>query len=113
MRQYRFHTIVWAALAVCAAHPAFAGVADYRYHAPLTVVGAAEGVSLSNFPVLVRISPARIAGFAYAQLASPQDGADLRFTDVDGHFVNHDIDTWNTNGESLVWVTVPTRHRLL
>ncbi len=108
MRQYRFRTILWAALAVCAAHPAFAGVADYRYHAPLTVVGAAEGVSLSNFPVLVRISPARIAGFAYAQLASPQDGADLRFTDVDGHFVNHDIDTWNTNGESLVWVTVPT-----
>ncbi len=101
-------SLLFTALVLYSAPRAFAGAVDYRYSATMTVAGAAEDVSLANFPVLVRISPARIAGFAYAQLASPQDGADLRFLDANGHFVNHDIDTWNTNGESLVWVTVPT-----
>ena len=87
---------------------ALGGLNDYRYSATFTVAGAAEGVSLSKFPVLVRISAARISGFDYATLSSPQDGADIRFTDSDGNFLNHDIDTWNPQGESLVWVGVPT-----
>ncbi|MBR1837345.1 MAG: DUF2341 domain-containing protein [Kiritimatiellae bacterium] len=80
---------------------------DYAYQSTFTVVGAAEGVTLEHFPVLVRVSPERIDGFAYSQLSSPEDGADLRFTDADGNFLNHDIDTWNPDGESLVWVSVP------
>ncbi len=90
---------------------ALGAVPDYRYGAGIAVEGTAAGVTLANFPVLVRISPSRIAGFAYSQLASPADGADLRFTDASGNFLNHDIDTWNTNGESLVWVSVPSLAR--
>ena len=41
---------------------ALGGLNDYRYSATFTVAGAAEGVSLSKFPVLVRISAARISG---------------------------------------------------
>lgn len=93
---------------IAIAGSALGAVADYAMEAVLTVAGAANGVSLANFPVLVRISESRIAGFAYSQLSSPTDGADLRFTDEDGNFLNHDIDTWNTTGESLVWVSVPT-----
>ncbi|MBR1608532.1 MAG: DUF2341 domain-containing protein [Kiritimatiellae bacterium] len=83
-------------------------VSGYSRMATLTVAGAAEGVTLENFPVLVRVSPDRISGFEYSQLSSPEDGADLRFTDDDGNFLNFDIDTWNPDGESLVWVSVPT-----
>ena len=97
-----------AAVLALAAPDARADVSDYRHCATLTVAGAADGVSLAHFPVLVRLSPERIGGFDYAQLASPQDGADLRFTDADGNFLAHDIDTWNPQGESLVWVGVPT-----
>lgn len=93
---------------IAIAGSALGAVADYAMEAVLTVAGAANGVSLANFPVLVRISESRIDGFAYSQLSSPTDGADLRFTDEDGNFLNHDIDTWNPDGESLVWVSVPT-----
>ncbi len=103
-------TLHCAALAaIFAAQTAALGsVNDYAYCAEITVAGAAEGVSLANFPALVRVSAARIDGFAYSQLSSPTDGADLRFTDAEGHFLPHDIDTWNPDGESLVWVSVPT-----
>src|SRR4051812_32544282 len=33
---------------------------------------------------------------------------DLRFTDATGsHLVGHEIDEWNTNGISSIWVQVP------
>ena len=103
-------TLHCAALAaIFAAQTAALGsVNDYAYCAEITVAGAADGVSLANFPALLRVSAARIDGFAYSQLSSPTDGADLRFTDAEGHFLPHDIDTWNPDGESLVWVSVPT-----
>jgi len=86
-----------AALAAIFAAPtaALGSVNDYVYCAEITVAGAANGVSLANFPALVRISESRIDGFAYSQLSSPTDGADLRFTDSEGHFLPHDIDTWD------------------
>ena len=34
-------------------------------------------------------------------------GADLVFTDAAGAVLDSEIDTWNTEGESLVWVKVP------
>ena len=64
------------------------------------------GSSLSNFPVLVRLSPTRIDGFSYNDLQS--DGKDICFVCADGVTVcPHEIDTWNPQGESLVWVNVP------
>ena len=62
--------------------------------------------TLADFPVLVKLSTA-IPGFSYSdfQLA---DGGDLRFADSTGKHIPHEIDTWNPNGVSTVWVRVPT-----
>lgn len=60
---------------------------------------------LENFPVLVRISEARISGFDYD--SCKEGGADISFALEDGTLLPHEIDTWNTSGESLVWVKVP------
>ena len=65
----------------------------------------AQGVSLTDFPVLVRLSSA-IDGFTYSDFRQ-QGGADLAFLDSRGNVLAHEIDTWNTDGESLVWVKVP------
>lgn len=65
------------------------------------------GTALANFPILVRISPTTIDGFDYTDMATI-DGTDLAFEDANGTPLNYDIDTWNTSGESLVWVQVPS-----
>ena len=63
--------------------------------------------TLADFPVLVKISESGISGFRYANCLRP-NGADLRFSDAAGNPLDHEIETWNTSGESLVWVKVPS-----
>jgi hypothetical protein len=61
---------------------------------------------LLNFPLLVQLQT-NLPGFAYSQFASAS-GGDLRFTDAGGlRPIPHEIDEWNTNGLSSVWVRVP------
>jgi hypothetical protein len=68
--------------------------------------GYTRGETLTNFPALVSLGPS-LPGFSYSQFASPT-GGDLRFTDASGVVpVPHEIDEWNTNGVSSVWVGVP------
>lgn len=65
-----------------------------------------RGEALTNFPALVTFNPAT-PGFSYNQFASPV-GADLRFADASGtNALRHELDEWNTNGISRVWVQVP------
>lgn len=72
-----------------------------------------DDTTLLNFPVLVRIAEydantgAGIPGFDYDDLLA-ENGGDLRFADAEGNLLSSEIDTWNTNGESLVWVKVPS-----
>jgi hypothetical protein len=62
------------------------------------------GEVLTDFPVMVRLDQLRIP---FSQ-TSPS-GADLRFVDDDGNTVlPHEIDRWTPDGESFVWVRVPT-----
>jgi hypothetical protein len=69
----------------------------------ITTSGYAGSAPLTNFPLLVRLSTA-ITGFNYTLCQT--NGADLAF--YDGHnLLAHEIDTWDTNGTSLVWVRVP------
>ena len=64
----------------------------------------AEGQALNGFPVMVRLDDTRIQ----SAIASPT-GADLRFIDGDGQTVlPHEVDGWTPNGNSFVWVRVPT-----
>jgi len=75
----------------------------------VTVAGYdAAKPALTNFPVLVRIAAGSPAGFAYSDLHSPSDGADLAFIDMEGNGLPFEIDTWDPQGTSLIWVKLPT-----
>lgn len=83
-----------------------ANVSAFRQGTVLTVEGYdANRVPLTNFPMLVRISEDRIANFRYSYVS--QNGYGLRFTDDLGRVLPFEVDTWNPEGESLVWVKVP------
>ena len=83
--------------------------AAFSRGALFTVAGyAADKPALAGFPVLVRISDNTPAGFAYDQLHSPSTGADLAFVDMDGNGLPFEIDTWDPNGTSLIWVRLPS-----
>ena len=75
--------------------------------AAIVVNNMADNVQLTNFPVLVRISSENFSGFSYGDMFASATGRDLAFTDAQGRGLAYDIDTWNTNGTSLAWVTVP------
>ena len=61
--------------------------------------------TLVNFPALVVLNTS-VPGFTYDEILS-LGAADLRFVDGSGKELNYEIDTWNTNGSSYVWVQVP------
>lgn len=83
-----------------------AAFSGWSRFANLTFPGYTRSETLTNFPLLVRVST-NITGFSHAQCASPT-GGDLRFGDATGATVlNHEIESWNTNGVSQVWVQVP------
>ena len=97
--------------------PARAAISDLEAIKPngfsrgvvLTVDGYdASRTTLTNFPVLVRISEAGISGFDYDDLMFSSTGDDICFVAEDGTPLAFEIDTWNTAGESLVWVKLPT-----
>ena len=64
---------------------------------------------LTNFPALVVLSNnVGGSGFSYATAVSA-GGYDLRFRDAaDTTNLNYEIESWNTNGASYVWVQLPT-----
>ena len=79
---------------------------DYAHFIDIAFPGYSGTETLANFPVLVKLSEG-LAGFRYADFARG-DGFDLCFTDANGKLLAHEIDTWNTNGVSSVWVKIPS-----
>ena len=79
--------------------------AENPYTVQYTVNGYTGTEELANFPVLVRLAAGSPVGFSYSDCAA--GGADLTFTDDAGNVIQREVDTWNTAGESLVWVCVP------
>ncbi|MBR3223363.1 MAG: DUF2341 domain-containing protein [Kiritimatiellae bacterium] len=82
---------------------------DYAKKLTMTVSPAAVGydaADVANVPVAVRLSTA-IQGFSYADF-NESGGGDLLFTDENGNALAHEIESWNTSGESVVWVKMPT-----
>ena len=63
--------------------------------------------TLTDFPVLVKLSASALDGFSYADFKKP-NGGDLRFSDEAGNILPSEVDCWDTNGISCVWVKVPT-----
>ena len=81
-------------------------VAAYQKTVKMTVAGYSGGTSLAGFPVLVKLSESDVSGFRYQDLL--ENGTDLRFTDENRNIIPYEVDTWNTNGVSLIWVKVPS-----
>ena len=77
----------------------------YSHKFSITFPGA-PAESLTDFPVLIRLS-SEITNFDYSHFAK-ENGGDLRFSDENGNMLDHEIDTWDENGVSTVWVKVPT-----
>ncbi|MBR1608744.1 MAG: DUF2341 domain-containing protein [Kiritimatiellae bacterium] len=99
-----------AAAVLCALAPAARAEAldttPFTCKIPVTVSGYAGSTELADFPVLVALAADSPTGFDYADCAS--DGSDLRFADATGALLSHEIETWDTNGTSYVWVKVPS-----
>lgn len=74
------------------------------YHSKITI-NATNETPLVNFPMLIKIKEGTPKGFEY-KYANP-DGSDIRFIDSEGNLLAHEFDTWDTEGESIIWVRVP------
>ncbi|MBR1920786.1 MAG: hypothetical protein IJ829_02140, partial [Kiritimatiellae bacterium] len=101
-------------------------VAEFARGVKFTVEGYEGGTEVQkNFPVLVRLAEydettqAGIKGFRYDDFyndgSADTDGdgvpnletIDICFLDAETNAIPYDIDTWDTSGESLVWVNLP------
>lgn len=77
---------------------------DYEHRAKITFSGYDKDEVLTNFPALVRLSPSLLN---YNDFYSAE-GADLLFlNDSRSALIPHEIEQWNTNGTSAIWVQVP------
>ena len=63
--------------------------------------------TLTNFPALLVLNT-NTPGFRYADFKAADGKADLRFTASDEITeLNYEVEKWDTNGDSFVWVQVP------
>ncbi|MEM7391495.1 MAG: DUF2341 domain-containing protein, partial [Verrucomicrobiota bacterium] len=78
---------------------------DFNHRMKITFTNYTAGETLVNFPALVRFD-AGTSNF-YSGLAS-SSGGDLRFADeTQTNALNFEIESFDTNGVSFVWVQVP------
>ena len=70
----------------------------------MTVSGYTGEERLENFPVPVRISTGKISGFRYDKCDGEDD---ISFSDEDGKILAHEVEVWDTEGESVAWVSLP------
>ena len=105
----RLSILAAALAATLAVVPALATTIDpsnYDHNMSISLASGRITSTLSNFPLLVRLSTARQPLFDPADCGT--GGSDLRFALADGTLLAHEIDTWNPSGESLVWVNIPS-----
>ena len=82
-----------------------AGITDFAKTFTVTVPAGLADEPLSDFPLLVRLGSG-IQGFDYADFRP--NGADLLVTDDADNPLPHELENWDTNGESRLWVQVPS-----
>ena len=76
-----------------------------KFTSEMTVIGCTNEVPLVNFPVAVRISTTKISGFDYEKCDGEDD---ISFSDESGNVLPHEVEVWNTEGESVAWVSLPS-----
>jgi VCBS repeat-containing protein len=74
----------------------------WEFRTQLTFDNSSRTENLNDFPILVTLDTNR---FDYSRAQA--SGNDLRFVDVDGTVLSYEIETWNPNGQSHIWVKVP------
>lgn len=77
------------------------GAERFAFRQELTVDNGSRG-ELTDFPLLVVLDPSRID---YGALRA--DGADLELRDADGAILAHEVERWDPEGSSILWVRVP------
>ncbi len=92
----KFHAISAAAVFALSLHASTSTVT-------FTVADTTMTNAVSDFETLVRLSTS-IENFSYSDFAK----GSLVFRDSDGNAIPHEVESWNTSGESLVWVRLPT-----
>jgi Concanavalin A-like lectin/glucanases superfamily/Domain of unknown function (DUF2341) len=73
----------------------------FAFRQQLTIANAGRE-ELVDFPILVVLDARRID---YSAVRG--DGADLQFRDPDGALLAHEVERWNPEGQSFIWVRVP------
>ncbi|MGN0841861.1 MAG: LamG-like jellyroll fold domain-containing protein [Kiritimatiellia bacterium] len=79
-----------------------ARLGDFRFKVPITVTKTVAYTE-AGVPVPVRLAENNPGGFSYADC----DPTQMRFGDENYAPIPFEVDTWNPQGESLVWVKVP------
>ncbi len=77
----------------------------FRNSLSVTVDGIESGAVLENFQIPLRISENASVGLVYSELGI--DGTGLAFVDADQNVLPYEVDTWDSSGESLLWVNLP------
>ncbi len=79
----------------------------WDYRRLLQVPLADNSVSLTNHPILIRLHATASDAIRvdYGQFAA--NGNDLRFIDLAGNQLAYQIESWNPNGYSSIWVNIP------
>ena len=100
---------IWMTMALFSAMLALAisasaNVPSHRPQCRITFSGYEGSETLKDFPALIKI-PDGLTGFDYADTA--ENGRDIAFFGADGKPLAHEIDTWNPDGDSYIWVRVP------
>ena len=75
----------------------------FTHSSSIRVGGYTGSSALANFPLMIKLAENSPVGFSYADCEQNA----LRFADAEGNILPHEIDTWNPNGTSVVWVRVP------
>ena len=79
---------------------------DFRNRLEITVGEGMVTTELANFPALVRLSAAAVDGFDPAECG--EGGSEIGFLmENGGELLPCEVDYWNPEGESTVWVKVP------
>ena len=72
-------------------------------HIDISIKGYTGSSTLKDFPLAIRLSEARYPGFSYARAG---DGNALAFI-LGDLMLDYEVEQWNPNGESIVWVRIP------
>ncbi|MCR5751961.1 MAG: DUF2341 domain-containing protein [Kiritimatiellae bacterium] len=80
----------------------------FRKCVDITLTSAlSDSAVTTGLPALIRLSESAISGFDYDDF-SLANGGDMMIVDGNGSVLPHEVDSWNADGESLVWVRLPS-----